>query len=35
MKESFARFNIQTTARKYIEVYEQIFRRTEPGLKIV
>jgi ADP-glucose type glycogen/starch synthase len=35
MKESFARFNIQATAKKYIEVYEQIFRRTEPGLKIV
>ncbi len=35
MKESFARFNIQATAKKYIEVYEQVFRRTEPGLKVI
>jgi starch synthase len=35
MKESFAKFNIENTARKYIQVYEQIFRKTDPGLKVI
>jgi hypothetical protein len=35
MKESFAKFNIQETAKRYIDVYEQIFQRTNPGIKIV
>ncbi len=35
MKESFARFNIQETAKKYIDVYEQIFQRINPGTKVI
>ncbi|MFH0921260.1 MAG: glycogen/starch synthase [Fibrobacterota bacterium] len=35
MKESFEKFNIQNTARRYIQVYEQVFRREDPGLKII
>lgn len=35
MKESFARFNIEETAKKYIEVYEMIFRKLDPGIKVV
>ncbi|OGJ89601.1 MAG: hypothetical protein A2268_01330 [Candidatus Raymondbacteria bacterium RifOxyA12_full_50_37] len=35
MKESFENFNIEKTARQYLDVYEKIFRQTDPGVKIV
>jgi len=35
MREAQAKFNIKDTARKYIEVYEEIFRRSGQPVKIV
>lgn len=35
MEESFKKFNITNTAKRYIEVYQQIFSRYDPSLKVV
>ena len=35
MRESFDKFNIQKTAKKYIEVYENIFRKTDPNIRVI
>jgi len=35
MKESFEKFNIRNTAKKYIELYEEIFRRAGHKIRIV
>lgn len=35
MKESFERFNIEKTAKQYISVYENIFRKDNPKLKVI
>jgi glycogen synthase len=35
MIESFQKFNIENTAKRYIEVYQEIFSRYDPKLKVV
>jgi len=35
MKESFENFNIEKTAKQYISVYENIFRKDNPRLKVL
>ncbi|MFP4111993.1 MAG: glycogen synthase [Candidatus Woesearchaeota archaeon] len=34
MKESFAKFNIENTAKNYIDVYETILRRDNPDIRV-